>query len=295
MMMADAGEDAAFLEPENPIPWRSPPLFNAAAHAPSQGHTHASPNFHLSAQARSVVDVQPHTPPLPFVFYDEDIISDNSAARVPIFTDVIQQTPSLINTLSSHPAYAGVPFPHNVYPWGIYTYSSASQGHGHSNCPDPKSPEDCILISPQSSAEPPNRPLPLMDIAAITTRVQPGRLWSDSTNSEPSAISRHQITGSPEDCSALDADGPPDACRSKRKRQLESNRKAAKKCRQKVKDQEKGLEDREKQCKELNSVLHAQASALKDEVLSLKNEILSHSGCDCALIKQYISSSAMEM
>ncbi|KAJ9155161.1 hypothetical protein NKR23_g1916 [Pleurostoma richardsiae] len=82
---------------------------------------------------------------------------------------------------------------------------------------------------------------------------------------------------------------------SKKTRQLESNRRAARKCRQKIKNQEHDLEIREREAQQLNVQLHAQATALKEEVLSLKNEILSHSGCDCALIQQYISDAASQM
>lgn len=286
--MMKASDNASLGGPKNPALW---------AYAQSHVQTHASSHAQLSVHASNVANFQPHYP-IPFVFYHhQNIISNDLAASLPSSADNVLESQCPYDTSPtslSEPAHADLFSQQNVYLWEGSTYSSESQGLGHFKHPRPRSPESWMTVFPEGLAGPSNQPLG-MDISAITTRPQPTRLWSESTGSLPSATSPRQKDGLLDKYSDMNAEGTPAEHGNKRKRQLESNRKAARKCRQKVKNQEKDLETREKEVQQLNSRLHAQASALKEEVLGLKNEILAHSACDCALINQYISSTAFEM
>ncbi|EXJ94618.1 hypothetical protein A1O1_03014 [Capronia coronata CBS 617.96] len=75
----------------------------------------------------------------------------------------------------------------------------------------------------------------------------------------------------------------------KHARELELNRKAATKCRNRQKAFVENLQER---CRREEQKMHIQTSlvhALHDEVVSLRNEVLRHSFCDCRFIQHAIS------
>lgn len=76
------------------------------------------------------------------------------------------------------------------------------------------------------------------------------------------------------------------------KEHRERNRVAARKCRQKAKQNFTSLQRREKELSQKNKALHNHVGGLRDEVLDLKNEILRHSGCNSSVIQNYIANAA---
>jgi hypothetical protein len=74
--------------------------------------------------------------------------------------------------------------------------------------------------------------------------------------------------------------------------QLEKNRLAAEKCRQKRKVYTAGLSAEVSVLSSKNEILKADVVALREELLNLKNEILSHARCDSSIIDGYIAKSA---
>ncbi|KAI0523789.1 hypothetical protein F5B22DRAFT_417363 [Xylaria bambusicola] len=76
------------------------------------------------------------------------------------------------------------------------------------------------------------------------------------------------------------------------KEHRERNRVAARKCRQKAKQNFVGLQRREKELSQKNKALHSHVGCLRDEILDLKNEILRHSGCNSSVIQNYIANAA---
>ncbi|KDN71689.1 hypothetical protein CSUB01_12398 [Colletotrichum sublineola] len=74
-----------------------------------------------------------------------------------------------------------------------------------------------------------------------------------------------------------------------------NNRAAAKRCREKTKQQELDLVAIDRHVTEERMYLDACVASLKDEVLSLRNTILQHSDCDCEAIKRYISNAAGDL
>ncbi|KAI1366759.1 hypothetical protein F5Y08DRAFT_118335 [Xylaria arbuscula] len=72
----------------------------------------------------------------------------------------------------------------------------------------------------------------------------------------------------------------------------ERNRVAARKCRQKAKQNFTSLQRREKELSQKNKALHNHVGGLRDEILDLKNEILKHSGCNSSVIQNYIANAA---
>jgi hypothetical protein len=98
--------------------------------------------------------------------------------------------------------------------------------------------------------------------------------------------SKHSSTGS-------EGQGEDDA--SKRERYLERNRIAASKCRQRKKEQNKGLEYRFKEQSEKNDALMAEFARLRLEVVSLKSKVLEHSKCGDKSIGRHLEQSAMTL
>ncbi|KAJ3575484.1 hypothetical protein NPX13_g4017 [Xylaria arbuscula] len=76
------------------------------------------------------------------------------------------------------------------------------------------------------------------------------------------------------------------------KQHRERNRVAARKCRQKAKQNFTSLQRREKELSQKNKALHNHVGGLRDEILDLKNEILRHSGCNSSVIQNYIANAA---
>ncbi|KAG9196837.1 hypothetical protein G6514_003826 [Epicoccum nigrum] len=74
--------------------------------------------------------------------------------------------------------------------------------------------------------------------------------------------------------------------------QLEKNRLAAEKCRQKRKVYTAGLSAEVSVLSAKNETLKADVVSLREELLNLKNKILSHARCDSFIIDGYIAKSA---
>ncbi|KAJ4390528.1 hypothetical protein N0V91_011407 [Didymella pomorum] len=74
-----------------------------------------------------------------------------------------------------------------------------------------------------------------------------------------------------------------------RKSQLEKNRIAAEKSRQRRKEHTNGLTAEVSVLSTRNEALKAEESALREELLNLKNEILRHAGCASSIIDGYIA------
>lgn len=98
--------------------------------------------------------------------------------------------------------------------------------------------------------------------------------------------SKHSSTG-------FEGQGEEDA--SKRERYLERNRIAASKCRQRKKEQNKGLEYRFKEQSDKKDALIAEFARLRREVVSLKNKVLEHAKCGDKPIGRHLEQSAMTL
>ncbi|TRX97765.1 hypothetical protein FHL15_001520 [Xylaria flabelliformis] len=112
----------------------------------------------------------------------------------------------------------------------------------------------------------------------------------DAASSEPSPTSTRPEGSSASACSAtpvVGQSGAPDI-----ERQREKNRVAARKCRQKTKQNVAGLRRREKELGQQNKVLVSCVRSLREEILDLKTEILKHSNCDNVIIQKYIANAA---
>ncbi|KAI1114760.1 hypothetical protein F5Y14DRAFT_450618 [Nemania sp. NC0429] len=72
----------------------------------------------------------------------------------------------------------------------------------------------------------------------------------------------------------------------------EKNRVAARKCRQKAKDNAVELQRRERELRQQNKMLLGYVGSLREEILDLKDEILRHSDCGSGVIQNYIASAA---
>ncbi|KAI1420376.1 hypothetical protein F5Y12DRAFT_131528 [Xylaria sp. FL1777] len=111
----------------------------------------------------------------------------------------------------------------------------------------------------------------------------------DMTPSEPSPAS----TSSARRTTPTSATTPTDSVGTPSiKQHRERNRVAARKCRQKAKQNFAGLQRREKELSQQNKVLHSHVGGLRDEILDLKNEILRHSHCNSSVIQNYITNAA---
>lgn len=98
--------------------------------------------------------------------------------------------------------------------------------------------------------------------------------------------SKHSSTGS-------EGQGEEDA--GKRERYLERNRIAASKCRQRKKEQNKGLEYRFKEQSDKKDALMAELARLRLEVVSLKSKVLEHAKCGNKSIGRHLEPSAMTL
>jgi hypothetical protein len=76
------------------------------------------------------------------------------------------------------------------------------------------------------------------------------------------------------------------------KQHRDRNRIAARKCRQKAKQNTSKLQERERELNQQNRMLLSFAGSLREEILDLKNEILRHSDCNCSVIQNYIANAA---
>lgn len=76
------------------------------------------------------------------------------------------------------------------------------------------------------------------------------------------------------------------------KQHREKNRVAARKCRQKAKDNAVELQRRERELRQQNKMLLGYVGSLREEILDLKDEILRHSDCNSGVIQNYIASAA---
>lgn len=78
----------------------------------------------------------------------------------------------------------------------------------------------------------------------------------------------------------------------RRKRNLERNRAAASKCRQRKKQWQDGLERRKTDLESRYKALHRESKDLMEEVAQLKNLVMAHAGCNDANIDDWIRSEA---
>lgn len=76
------------------------------------------------------------------------------------------------------------------------------------------------------------------------------------------------------------------------KQHREKNRVAARKCRQKAKDNAVELQRRESELRQQNKMLLGYVGSLREEILDLKDEILRHSDCNSGVIQNYIACAA---
>ncbi|KAI3323362.1 hypothetical protein HD806DRAFT_82704 [Xylariaceae sp. AK1471] len=113
----------------------------------------------------------------------------------------------------------------------------------------------------------------------------------ETTSSKPSQDSPRlaRRTTSTSSSSTTPAD-PSETSPTKQHR--ESNRIAARKCRQKAKQNISKLQQRERELSQQNRMLLSYVNSLREEILDLKNEILRHSECNSSLIQDYIANAA---
>ncbi|KAI9158863.1 Transcription factor atf21 [Paramyrothecium foliicola] len=78
----------------------------------------------------------------------------------------------------------------------------------------------------------------------------------------------------------------------RRRRTLERNRVAAKKCRVRKRDEASALASREQAVEDQNRYLSTAYNSLTTEVYLLKTELLRHTHCNCTLIQEYIANEA---
>jgi hypothetical protein len=76
---------------------------------------------------------------------------------------------------------------------------------------------------------------------------------------------------------------------TRRRKTLERNRVAAKKCRVRKRDEASALAYREHSVEDQNRYLSLCFSSLSTEIYLLKTELLRHTHCDCTLIQEYIT------
>ncbi|KAM3501111.1 hypothetical protein MY11210_009424 [Beauveria gryllotalpidicola] len=82
------------------------------------------------------------------------------------------------------------------------------------------------------------------------------------------------------------------AADKRRKRNLERNRAAASKCRQRKKQWQDGLERKKMELETRYKALHGEAKDLMDEVAQLKNFVMAHAACNDANIDDWIRNEA---
>lgn len=82
---------------------------------------------------------------------------------------------------------------------------------------------------------------------------------------------------------------------SARKSQLEKNRVAANKCRQRKKEYTIGLTAKASDLCSRNTALKAEMTELREQVLNLKNEVLRHARCGSWAIDRYVARSAGDL
>ncbi|KAI0513309.1 hypothetical protein F5B22DRAFT_637244 [Xylaria bambusicola] len=120
-----------------------------------------------------------------------------------------------------------------------------------------------------------------------------GNETCNATSSKPSLASTRlgrrptSTSTSASSTTPMDAIGVPDI-----KQRRERNRVAARKCRQKAKQNIVGLQRRERDLSQQNTVLLSHVGNLREEILDLKNEILRHSECNSSVIQNYIANAA---
>ncbi|OAA53237.1 activating transcription factor 7a [Akanthomyces lecanii RCEF 1005] len=78
----------------------------------------------------------------------------------------------------------------------------------------------------------------------------------------------------------------------RRERNLERNRAAASKCRQRKKKWQDGLERKKAELENLFKALHSELKDLMEEVTQLKNFVMAHAGCNDANIDDWIRNAA---
>ncbi|KAM3550369.1 hypothetical protein MY1884_008280 [Beauveria asiatica] len=82
------------------------------------------------------------------------------------------------------------------------------------------------------------------------------------------------------------------AADKRRKRNLERNRAAASKCRQRKKQWQDGLEHKKMELETRYKALHGEAKNLMEEVAQLKNFVMAHAACNDANIDDWIRNEA---
>ncbi|OAA57181.1 activating transcription factor 7a [Cordyceps fumosorosea ARSEF 2679] len=82
------------------------------------------------------------------------------------------------------------------------------------------------------------------------------------------------------------------AADKRRKRNLERNRAAASKCRQRKKQWQDGLERRKMELESRYKSLHSECAELTEEVAQLKNFVMAHAACNDANIDDWIRNEA---
>ncbi|KAI0404896.1 hypothetical protein F4802DRAFT_615307 [Xylaria palmicola] len=177
---------------------------------------------------------------------------------------------------------------------GAYTF--AHDGFKSRSEPEPP-PENPILslegriVAPQVEERGPTIATYITPDQAgpTTTTLSESIEARDTTSSEPNRASTTSPgrTTSTSSISSVDLGGAPGI-----KQHRERNRVAARKCRQKAKQNIAGLQRREKELGQQNRMLQSYVSSLRDEILDLKTEILRHSTCNNAVIQTYISNAA---
>ncbi|KAI1756598.1 hypothetical protein F4782DRAFT_483271 [Xylaria castorea] len=112
----------------------------------------------------------------------------------------------------------------------------------------------------------------------------------DITSGEPSPTSTRPArrrTASTCSATSVGQSGTPDI-----ERHRERNRVAARKCRQKAKQNVAELQRSERELGLQNKVLRTHVRSLREDILDLKTEILKHSDCGNAIIQKYITNAA---
>ncbi|KAI1176847.1 hypothetical protein F4777DRAFT_235516 [Nemania sp. FL0916] len=152
--------------------------------------------------------------------------------------------------------------------------ASSSQGPSMISEIDMSSPTYCLPGHQDSSAE----SLPNLNKPCDVTPSEPNR--------SPTRPERR--TSSASSSASVDPiGGMPDV-----KHHRERNRVAARKCRQRARQNVAGLQQREKELSQQNRALLGYVGSLREEILDLKNEILRHSECDSGVIQEYIANAA---
>ncbi|KXH58335.1 basic region leucine zipper [Colletotrichum nymphaeae SA-01] len=114
-----------------------------------------------------------------------------------------------------------------------------------------------------------------------------------STNSGSNNVPTVKNTGQGND--AIPGEGASDAKPYQKTPYRVKNRAAAKRSREKTKQYEISLTAKERQLTQDRLHLNACITTLKNEVLSLRTQILEHGGCNCEMIRGYITRTANDV